>query len=165
MVSASNRPLQRFSGQYKQNLLYYKGVRCFAPPRATGGPASSAFKNEESGKGEHGGRQESGQEAHQNLGGRKLYNENLKRDMPEIVNLQDREAQGDIKSLRARADEAELRDNLDDSSSPKAIELDEKLTYSQEYYVLNRDELLAKRREKEQEAKFGDYSARLVKRP
>jgi hypothetical protein len=30
---------------------------------------------------------------------------------------------------------------------------------------LRREELLAKKREKELEAKFGDYSARLVKRP
>jgi hypothetical protein len=41
----------------------------------------------------------------------------------------------------------------------------EELTYSQEYYILNRDKLLSQRREKEQEAKFGDFSARLVKRP
>ena len=39
------------------------------------------------------------------------------------------------------------------------------LTYSQEYYILNREDILAKRREKELEAKFGDFSARLVKRP
>ena len=39
------------------------------------------------------------------------------------------------------------------------------LTYSQEYYILNREEILAKRRTKEMEAKFGDFSARLVKRP
>ena len=39
------------------------------------------------------------------------------------------------------------------------------LTYSQEYYILNRKEILAKRKEKELEAKFGDFSARLVKRP
>ena len=47
----------------------------------------------------------------------------------------------------------------------EVTELDEKLTYSQEYYILKREELLAKRKEKEMEAKFGDYSARLVKRP
>ena len=43
----------------------------------------------------------------------------------------------------------------------------EQLTYSQEYYILHREELLARRRLKEQEAKFGgDYnSAKLVKRP
>ena len=44
-------------------------------------------------------------------------------------------------------------------------EKDSELTYSQEYYLLNRDDILAKRREKELEAKFGDFSARLVKRP
>ena len=43
--------------------------------------------------------------------------------------------------------------------------LNEKLTYSQEYYILNRDKLVANRRDKEQEAKFGDYSGRIVKRP
>ena len=42
---------------------------------------------------------------------------------------------------------------------------DEDLTYSQEYYILHREEIVKKRREKEMEAKFGDYSARLVKRP
>ena len=42
---------------------------------------------------------------------------------------------------------------------------DEDLTYSQEYYILHREEILNKRRAKEMEAKFGDYSARLVKRP
>ena len=42
---------------------------------------------------------------------------------------------------------------------------DEDLTYSQEYYILHREEILANRRAKEMEAKFGDYSARLVKRP
>ena len=41
----------------------------------------------------------------------------------------------------------------------------EELTYSQEYYILNREEILQKRRVKEMEAKFGDFSARLVKRP
>lgn len=44
-------------------------------------------------------------------------------------------------------------------------DLSESLTYSQEYYILHREELLQKRKEKEMEAKFGDYSARLVKRP
>ena len=44
-------------------------------------------------------------------------------------------------------------------------EHDSELTYSQEYYILNRKEILQRRREKEMEAKFGDYSARLVKRP
>jgi len=165
VISASNRSFGRFNGQPKQHLLYYNGVRCFAPPRARGGPASFTPQNEESRKEEQGDRQEPGEETHPKPTGRQLYNENLKRDMPEIVNLQDREAQADIKSLRAQADKAEVHNNLDDSSPPKATELDEKLTYSQEYYVLNRDELLAKRREKEQEAKFGDYSARLVKRP
>lgn len=43
--------------------------------------------------------------------------------------------------------------------------LDEKLTYSQEYYILNREKLLEQKRLKAEEAKFGDYSARLVKRP
>ena len=42
---------------------------------------------------------------------------------------------------------------------------DSELTYSQEYYILNRKEILDKRKEKELEAKFGDFSARLVKRP
>ena len=41
----------------------------------------------------------------------------------------------------------------------------EELTYSQEYYILNREDILQKRRQKEMEAKFGDFSARLVKRP
>lgn len=41
----------------------------------------------------------------------------------------------------------------------------EQLTYSQEYYILHREELMEKRKQKEEEAKFGDYSARLVKRP
>jgi len=39
------------------------------------------------------------------------------------------------------------------------------LTYSQEYYILHREEILKRKKEKEEEAKFGDYSARLVKRP
>ena len=39
------------------------------------------------------------------------------------------------------------------------------MTYSQNYYILNRNDILQKRREKEMEAKFGDFSARLVKRP
>jgi hypothetical protein len=41
----------------------------------------------------------------------------------------------------------------------------DELTYGQEYYILNREEILNKRRMKEMEAKFGDFSARLVKRP
>ena len=47
----------------------------------------------------------------------------------------------------------------------KVAEEGSQLTYSQEYYILNREDILAKRREKELEAKFGDFSARLVKRP
>ncbi len=39
------------------------------------------------------------------------------------------------------------------------------LIYSKEYYLMNREDILNKRREKEMEAKFGDFSARLVKRP
>jgi len=51
------------------------------------------------------------------------------------------------------------------SQEEKNDKLGESLTYSQEYYILHREELLQKRKEKEMEAKFGDYSARLVKRP
>lgn len=47
----------------------------------------------------------------------------------------------------------------------KPAEDESDLTYSQEYYILDREEILQKRREKEMEAKFGDFSARLVKRP
>ena len=47
----------------------------------------------------------------------------------------------------------------------RPLEEDSSLTYSQEYYILNRKEILQKRKEKEMEAKFGDFSARLVKRP
>ena len=50
-------------------------------------------------------------------------------------------------------------------SLQKSDDLGESLSYSQEYYILHREELLQKRKEKEMEAKFGDYSARLVKRP
>jgi len=44
-------------------------------------------------------------------------------------------------------------------------ESESNLTYSKEYYLMNREDILNKRREKEMEAKFGDFSARLVKRP
>jgi len=53
--------------------------------------------------------------------------------------------------------EEELKAQLPEESS--------QLTYSKEYYILNREEILEKRRTKEMEAKFGDFSARLVKRP
>lgn len=42
---------------------------------------------------------------------------------------------------------------------------DSDLTYSKEYYLLHREDILQRRKEKEMEAKFGDFSARLVKRP
>jgi len=48
---------------------------------------------------------------------------------------------------------------------PSPVKEEELLTYSQEYYILHKEELLKKRQEKEAEARFGDYSARLVKRP
>ena len=44
-------------------------------------------------------------------------------------------------------------------------EVQVKLTYSKEYYILNREKLLEQKRLKQEEAKFGDHSARLVKRP
>lgn len=47
----------------------------------------------------------------------------------------------------------------------KDDKIKEQLTYSQEYYILHREEILQRKKEKEEEAKFGDYSARLVKRP
>ncbi len=53
-------------------------------------------------------------------------------------------------------------------SSPKSKDTEqvgEQLSYSQEYYILHREELMEKRKQKEAEAKFGDFSARLVKRP
>ena len=40
-----------------------------------------------------------------------------------------------------------------------------KLTYGSEDYLQHKEEILNKKREKEMEAKFGDFSARLVKRP
>lgn len=43
--------------------------------------------------------------------------------------------------------------------------LGDQLSYSQEYYILHREELQERRKQKEAEAKFGDFSARLVKRP
>lgn len=43
--------------------------------------------------------------------------------------------------------------------------LGEQLSYSKEYYILHREELMERRKQKEAEAKFGDFSARLVKRP
>ena len=59
-----------------------------------------------------------------------------------------------------------VREELDDEKlKEKAPEEGSDLTYSQEYYILKREEILQKRREKEMEAKFGDFSARLVKRP
>jgi len=42
---------------------------------------------------------------------------------------------------------------------------EEELTYSQEYYILHREEILSKKREKREEAKFGDFPEQLVKRP
>ena len=55
--------------------------------------------------------------------------------------------------------------DIDEQLKSISAEDDSELTYSQEYYILNRKDILAKRKEKELEAKFGDYSARLVKRP
>ena len=54
---------------------------------------------------------------------------------------------------------------MTNAHSSQTEELNEKLTYSQEYYILHREEILEKKRQKVEEAKFGDYSARLVKRP
>ena len=60
----------------------------------------------------------------------------------------------------------EVQDDLDMSKrGPEKDKLDEQLTYSQEYYILHKEELAVKRKQKEAEAKFGDFSARLVKRP
>ena len=58
-----------------------------------------------------------------------------------------------------------IRDITEEEIKSKEAESDSDLTYSQEYYILHRKEILQRRREKEMEAKFGDYSARLVKRP
>ena len=60
-----------------------------------------------------------------------------------------------------------MQDSVDADELLKSMpaEEDSELTYSQEYYILNRRDILAKRKEKELEAKFGDFSARLVKRP
>ena len=64
------------------------------------------------------------------------------------------------------ANEVEIiRDITEEEIKSKDAEPDSDLTYSQEYYILHRKEILQRRREKEMEAKFGDYSARLVKRP
>ena len=62
----------------------------------------------------------------------------------------------------------QMQDNeidAEDYLKSKPAEDDSELTYSQEYYILNRKEILDKRKERELEAKFGDFSARLVKRP
>jgi ribosomal silencing factor RsfS len=52
-----------------------------------------------------------------------------------------------------------------DEMLEKTETINEKLTYSQEYYILNRERLLQDKQNKFEEAKFGDHSARLVKRP
>lgn len=57
------------------------------------------------------------------------------------------------------------QENVQNALTPESQEKEESLTYSQEYYILNRERLLEERKEREAEAKFGDYSARLVKRP
>ena len=62
---------------------------------------------------------------------------------------------------------AKVDDGYDEDEVLKSKDAEEgsELTYSKEYYILNRQDILAKRREKELQAKFGDFSARLVKRP
>mmetsp|Transcript_35277 Transcript_35277/g.54019 ORF Transcript_35277/g.54019 Transcript_35277/m.54019 type:complete len:238 (+) Transcript_35277:266-979(+) len=68
-----------------------------------------------------------------------------------------------------RTDEFEQQDDMQTKKHPLEMELpseeEEELQYGQEHYILNREKLVQARREKEAEAKFGDYSARLVKRP
>ena len=74
-----------------------------------------------------------------------------------------------IRDMLSKEDSSELLkpEELPSEEEMKSREPEEgsELTYSQEYYILNREEILAKRREKELEARFGDFSARLVKRP
>ena len=50
-------------------------------------------------------------------------------------------------------------------SHEKDVDLKDDLTYSQEYYILNREKILEQKREERELAKFGDFSAKLVKRP
>lgn len=88
--------------------------------------------------------------------------DNIPREDPQIQDMlsQEESSQEDQSALanqQAPMTEEELK-SLD-------AEEGSELTYSKQYYMLNRDEILAKRREKELEAKFGDFSARLVKRP
>jgi ribosomal silencing factor RsfS len=54
---------------------------------------------------------------------------------------------------------------MENPSHKETEKVEEQLSYSQEYYILHKEELTEKRKQKEAEAKFGDYSARLVKRP
>jgi ribosomal silencing factor RsfS len=74
-----------------------------------------------------------------------------------------------IETTSTEVSGTDLQDDLDLSKPPPAEKskdpLGEQLTYSQEYYILHREELMEKRKQKEEEAKFGDFSARLVKRP
>ena len=62
---------------------------------------------------------------------------------------------------RQGTEEVQTEEELKSEQAEEGSEL----TYSQNYYILNRNDILQKRREKEMEAKFGDFSARLVKRP
>ncbi len=54
---------------------------------------------------------------------------------------------------------------MENPSHKQTEKVEEQLSYSQEYYILHKEELAEKKKQKEDEAKFGDYSARLVKRP
>jgi hypothetical protein len=54
---------------------------------------------------------------------------------------------------------------LENPSNKVTDKIVEQLSYNQEYYILHKEELAEKKKQKEEEAKFGDYSARLVKRP
>lgn len=54
---------------------------------------------------------------------------------------------------------------MENPSNKVTDKIVEQLSYSQEYYILHKEELTEKKKLKEEEAKFGDFSARLVKRP
>jgi hypothetical protein len=52
-----------------------------------------------------------------------------------------------------------------DMTTEEREQIESNLSYSKEYYILNREKLMEQKRVKMEEAKFGDFSARLVKRP
>ena len=90
---------------------------------------------------------------------RQQMNEELQSDLVKVeTNTVGVEVQDDVQADK-NAREVEEIDHLIDK------DLQEKLLHEKDHYLLNREKYLEEQKYKQEEAKFGDYQARLVKRP